>query len=94
MVLPIEHSGIALRRMRTIPFKAEDHVDDWLESEARALRVSKSQILRNALGKIRHEKAAPSCHDLMKDVCGCLRSGVKDLATNKKYRKRFGEWKW
>jgi hypothetical protein len=79
--------------MRTITFKAEDHVDDWLESEARALRVSKSQIVRNAVEKIRREKAAPSCHDLMKDVCGSLRSGVKDLATNNKYMRGFGEWK-
>jgi len=29
----------------------------------------------------------------MADVCGSLHSGVKDLATNKKYLKGFGEWK-
>jgi len=68
-------------------------VDDWLEKQARALRVSKSQIVRDAVEKTRREKVAPSCHDLMQAACGSLHSGVKDLATNKKHLKGFGAWK-
>ena len=68
-------------------------MDDWLEKEARTLRVSKSKIVRDAVEKIRREKAALSCHDLMQDACGSLRSGIKDLATNKKYLEGFGAWK-
>jgi predicted transcriptional regulator len=79
--------------MRTITFKADDHVDDWLEQQARALRVSKSKIVRDAVEKTRREKAALSCHDLMQAACGSLRSGVTDLATNKKHLKGFGAWK-
>jgi len=83
----------AILSMRTITFKADDHLNNWLEKQARALRVSKSKIVRDAVEKTRHEKAAPSCHDLMQDACGSFRSGVKDLATNKKHLKGFGEWK-
>ena len=79
--------------MRTITFKAEDHVDDWLEKEAKALRVSKSKLVRDAVEKVRRENGALSCHDLMQAACGSMRSGVKDLATNKKHMKGFGEWK-
>ena len=78
--------------MKTITFKADDHMDDWLEQQARALRVSKSKIVRDAVEKTRRENAARSCHDLMRAACGSLHSGVKDLATNKKYMKGFGAW--
>ena len=79
--------------MRTITFKAEDHVDDWLEKEAKALRVSKSQVLRDTVETRMKSSNGKSCYDLTKDLCGSLRSGVPDLATNKKHMKNFGKWK-
>jgi hypothetical protein len=79
--------------MRTITFKADGHVDDWLEKEAKALRVSKSQLVREAVETRMKSGNGKSCYDLTKDLCGSLRSGVPDLATNKKYMKNFGKWK-
>ena len=35
----------------------------------------------------------PSLHDLMKDGCGIVDSGVPDLATNKKHMEGFGRWR-
>jgi len=35
-------------------------------------------------------RARPSLHDLMKDSCGVVDSGVPDLASNSKHLKGFG----
>lgn len=35
----------------------------------------------------------PSLHDLMKDGCGIVDSGIPDLATNKKHMEGFGRWR-
>jgi predicted DNA-binding protein len=79
--------------MKTVSFKVDSSLYEWLDGQSRRLGRSKSAITREALEKSRREKKAPSCHDLMSDVCGSMRSGVKDLATNKKHLKGFGEWK-
>ena len=36
------------------------------------------------------EEARPSLHDLMKDSCGIVNSGVPDLGSNPKHLKGFG----
>ena len=36
------------------------------------------------------EPARPSLHDLMKDSCGVVNSGVPDLGSNPKHLKDFG----
>jgi 7-cyano-7-deazaguanine synthase in queuosine biosynthesis len=79
--------------MKTITFKADNHLGDWLEKEAKSLRVSKSQIVRDAVETRMKLFEGKSCYDLSKDLCGSLRSGVSDLSTNKKYLKNFGKWK-
>jgi predicted DNA-binding protein len=79
--------------VKTISLKIDSNLYSWLEKQSKRLGRSKSAITRDALEQSRHKKDAPSCHDLMHDVCGSLRSGVKDLSTNKKYMKGFGEWK-
>jgi hypothetical protein len=79
--------------MKTITFKADDSMDNWLAKEARTLRVSKSQILRNVVETRMKKSEGKSCFDLSKDLCGSFRSGVPDLATNKKYMKNFGKLK-
>ena len=79
--------------MKTISLKVDYGLYDWLEKQSKVLGRSKSMITREALEKSRNHKAEPSCHDLMQSACGSLRSGVKDLASNKKHRKGFGEWK-
>jgi hypothetical protein len=79
--------------MKTITFKADDRMDNWLAKEAKASRVSKSQILRSVVEDQMKKSKGKSCYDLSKDLCGSFRSGVPDLATNKKYLKNFGKWK-
>ncbi|HWD94215.1 MAG TPA: hypothetical protein VG938_17930 [Verrucomicrobiae bacterium] len=79
--------------MKTITFKTDDRVDNWLENEAKALRVSKSQIVRDAVETRMKQFKGKSCYDLSKDLCGSVRSGVSDLSTNKKYMKSFGKWR-
>ncbi len=79
--------------VKTISLKIDPNLYEWLEKQSKRLGRSKSAITRDALETSRHKKDAPSCHDLMQDVCGSVRSGVKDLATNKKHMKGFGEWK-
>jgi hypothetical protein len=79
--------------MKTITFKADDRLDNWLAKEAKASRVSKSQILRDVVEDRMKKSKGKSCYDLSKDLCGSVRSGVPDLATNKKYMKNFGKWK-
>jgi predicted DNA-binding protein len=79
--------------MKTISLKIDSHLYGWLEKQSQSSGRSKSAITREALEKSRDRKSEPSCHDLMQDVCGSLRSGVADLATNKKHLKGFGAWK-
>lgn len=79
--------------VKTISLKIDAPLYGWLERQSKLLGRSKSAITRDALEKSRNQKAAPSCHDLMQAACGSLRSGVKDLATNKKHLKGFGAWK-
>lgn len=79
--------------VKTISLKIDSNLNGWLERQSKRLGRSKSAITRDALEKSRRKNADPTCHDLMQDVCGSLRSGVKDLATNKKHLKGFGEWK-
>jgi len=73
--------------------KIDSNLYAWLEKQSKRLGRSKSAITREALEKSRSERDAPSCHDLMADVCGSFRSGVTDLSTNKKYLKDLGKWK-
>jgi predicted DNA-binding protein len=79
--------------MKTISLKIDAHLYSRLEQQSRKLGRSKSAIMRDALEGSLKKKGEPSCHDLMQEACGSFRSGVKDLATNKKYMKGFGEWK-
>jgi len=87
------HLGITIQFMKTITFKADERMDNWLEKEAKTLRVSKSQVLRDTVEMRMKQFKGKSCYDLSKDLCGSFRSGVSDLATNKKYMKNFGKWR-
>jgi len=79
--------------VKTISLKIDSNLYQWLENKSKDSGRSKSAIPRDALELSRQKKKDISCHDLMQHVCGSIRSGVKDLATNKKHMKGFGEWK-
>lgn len=81
--------------MKTMTVKLPDELAVRLEKRARRLGVSKSALLRGSLERdLGGEKGVveeePSAYDLMKDGCGCVDSGVTDLATNPKHMERFG----
>ena len=83
-----------IRRMKTITCKLPNELAVRLEKRALRLGVSKSYLIRESierdLGRNGAVEEEPSAYDLMKDGCGCVDSGVTDLATNPKHMKGFG----
>jgi hypothetical protein len=78
--------------MTTITCKIPDEVSAHLEAAARQRRVPKSQIVREALAaSFKRRKSAVSAFDLIKDVCGIIKGGPKDYASDSRHLKGFGE---
>ena len=78
--------------MTTITCKIPDKISAHLEAIARQRRVSKSQIVREALtATFRKGKSQLSAFDLMKDVCGIVKGGPRDYASHRRHLKGFGE---
>jgi hypothetical protein len=75
-----------------ITCKIPEALDAALEARAKQRRVSKSQIVREAIERSFDGKKPPplSAYDVMKSACGIIRSGHKDLSTNPKHMKGFG----
>ena len=79
--------------MTTITCKISEKLNAHLEAMSRRRRISKSAILREALeskAKGAARSAAPSAYDLVRHLRGSLR-GPKDLSTNPRHMKGFGE---
>ena len=70
-----------------------------IESVVEALPLrDQRKLLKHLSVRLEHQPAKkplkkPSLHDLMKDGCGIVDSGVPDLATNKKHMEGFGRWR-
>ena len=80
--------------MRTISLKLPEDLLADLEREAKARRVSKSVLVRESMEKaLRHRsrRGAASCFDLARDLAGTVKGLPRDLASNPKYMKGFGE---
>jgi hypothetical protein len=80
--------------MTTITCKLPEKLAAQLDSVARAERRSKSAVLREALEdrfKKKRRRNVVSGYDLVKHLCGSLKGGPADLATNPKHMKGFGE---
>jgi hypothetical protein len=82
--------------MKTMTVKLPEELAVRLEKRAKRLGVSKSAVLRKSLERdlAEHQGAveeAPSMYDLTRDDCGCVDSGVTDLATNPKYMEGCGQ---
>jgi hypothetical protein len=81
----------------TLTIELPDDLAARLEAASAQTHVPPAQLVRAALEKALPEPAAdrpadaPSLYDLMKDGFGCIRSGVRDLATNPKYMEGFGQ---
>lgn len=80
--------------MKTMTLKLSDEVAARLEKRAQRLGVSKSKIVRESIERALREQPTveeePSAYEVMKDGCGCVNSGVPDLATHPKHLEGFG----
>lgn len=76
--------------MKALTVKLPTPLAAWLSRRAKELGRPQSELVREALERVRTGNDMASCHDLMADVCGTLR-GPKDLSTNPKYLAGFGE---
>jgi hypothetical protein len=76
--------------MKTLTMKLPEGLLGWLEHEARRVRQPKSALVREILDQHR-QRQHPSALDLSADLCGCVQSGVRDLARNQKHLRGFGQ---
>src|SRR5437763_286907 len=78
--------------MTTITCKIPDKLGAHLDAAARQRRVSKSQIIREAIvAVLRKKKPAVSAFDLIKDACGIIQGGPKDYASDSRHLREFGK---
>lgn len=75
--------------MKTLTMKLPDGLLSWLEQEARRARRPKSALVREILQQ-HQQRERQSAFNLAADLCGCVQSGLRDLARNKKHLKGFG----
>src|SRR5690242_8265004 len=79
--------------MRTITCKVPEELAAKLDSLARAERCSRSALVREALEdslKTKRPRDFVSGYDVVKHLCGSLKGGPPDLATNPAHMKAFG----
>ena len=79
--------------MRTITCKIPEKLAAQLDALARAERRSKSAVVREALEdrlKKKRRRGSVSGYDLVKHLCGVLKGGPTDLATDPAHMKGFG----
>ena len=75
--------------MKTVTVKLPDALANWLSEGASALGRPQSELIRDALERLRKGDDSISCHNLMSDVCGVIK-GPKDLSTNPQHMDGFG----
>jgi predicted DNA-binding protein len=75
--------------MKTLTMKLPDELLGWLENEAKLAGQPKSALVREILQQ-RQRHRRQTALDLAADLCGCVQSGLGDLARNKKRLKGFG----
>lgn len=80
--------------MTTITCKVPEKLAAQIESLARSERRSKSALVREALEHRLQEnrrRGPVRAMDLVKHLCGSIKGGPSDLATNPKHMRGFGE---
>jgi metal-responsive CopG/Arc/MetJ family transcriptional regulator len=79
--------------MTTITCKVPEKLAAQLDALARTERRSKSALVREALEnrlKAQRRRGKVTAYDLVKHLCGSLKGGPSDLATNPKHMEGFG----
>jgi hypothetical protein len=89
--LHIWQNRITVPGMKSISIKLSPPLARWLSSRARELKRTQSDLVRDALEQQQRRQNGPSCHDLMKHLCGSLKNAPRDLSTNPKYMEGFGK---
>jgi hypothetical protein len=80
--------------MKAVTVKLPDALKARLEAEAGRRGTTLSCVVREAAET--YVTSAPvagkkqSAYDLSKDLCGCLNTGIRDLASNPKYLEDLG----
>lgn len=78
--------------MKTFTVKLDEPSEQWLAAQARKLGRTKSDIVRDLITRQRtFGHGDRTVHDIMKDVCGSIKGGPRDVSTNKKYLASLGE---
>ena len=80
--------------MTTITCKIPDELNKQLDAEASRKLLPKSALVREALERsLKHRSKArqQTAFDRVKDLCGIIKDGPKDMSTNPKYMKDFGK---
>jgi len=77
---------------RTLTVRLDAELDEELEQEAKRLRRSKGEVIREALRQ-RLKRPRPSAYDAFRKVVGIVKNGPPDLSTNKKYLADLGRRK-
>ena len=78
--------------MKTFTVKLDEPSGQWLAEQARKLGRTKSDIVRDLITRQRaSRKDRRTLHDVMKDVCGSVKGGPRDLSSNKKHLTDLGE---
>ena len=75
--------------MKTLTMKLPEGLLGWIETEAKRARQPKSTLVREILQQ-HQRRQHQSALDLAADLCGCVQSGLPDLARNKMHLKGFG----
>jgi len=79
--------------VQTISLKLPQDLLTLVEKEAKARRVTKSQLVRETLEKALGEKSRAgmvSCYDRARDLAGSIEGLPQDLAENPRYMEGFG----
>lgn len=79
--------------METITFKCPEKLADKLRGESRGRKISKSNLLREALEFYLEQKGVTSqasLYSLSKDLCGAV-NGPEDLSENPSYLEGYGQ---
>jgi hypothetical protein len=76
--------------MRTVSFKLPVTLDNQLTRLAKARKVSRSTLFREAVESLTKRKRQ-SILELAGDLVGCVKGGPPDLSTNPKYMAGYGK---
>jgi Arc/MetJ-type ribon-helix-helix transcriptional regulator len=79
--------------MKTMSLKISEELEEKIERAVRRHRLTKSEIVRQALERFVREEPAPpppsSALALLEDLAGCL-EGPPDLSTNEEHLEGYG----